>query len=125
MTAHRYLLISERNSFAQALVSSAIELDDELKVVQNPTEAIAHIERTKPDAVLWELDAMDREGVVACHNLRRHADVPIVMLVNPSATEQIVRGYRLGADAYLPIPFDRREFTARIQALLRRLAHSV
>ncbi len=120
MSTHHYLLIAESNTLANSMVSAAIGAEDELSTVRDPLEAVRMLEHGQPDAVLWAMDAADEEGVVACRILRRYSHAPIVMLVTATAKEYILRGYRLGADAYIPIPCDRREFTARVKAVIRR-----
>ncbi len=124
MTSHHYLLISGLDTLALSLVSSALTDEDELATAQNPAEAVQMMSHTQPDAVLWAIDTADEESVVACRSLRRHSHAPIVMLLSPNAKEEMLRGYRLGADAHIAIPCDRREFTARVQAVLRRMASS-
>ena len=120
MSARHYLLISGGNTFTSAMLSTALDTEDELSMARDPREAVSLLEHSQPDAVLWALDASDEEAVVACRNLRRHSRAPIVMLVSSTAKEPILRGYRLGADAHIAIPCDRREFDARVRAVLRR-----
>lgn len=120
MPSHHYLLISTLESLVDSMVNGAMQGEDELSVVGSPTEAVALMQKALPDAVLWAMDTRDEDAVVACRTLRRISPAPIVMLVSRSAGEQILRGYRLGADAHITIPCDRREFTARVQAVLRR-----
>ncbi len=120
MSVHHYLLIAGNNTLANSMVSAAMGAEDELSTVQNPFEAVRMLEHGQPDAVLWAMDASDEEGVVACRILRRYSHAPIVMLVSSTAKEYILRGYRLGADAHISIPCDRREFNARVKAVLRR-----
>ncbi len=120
MSTHHYLLIAGSNALANSMVSAVIGSDDQLSTVQDPFEAVHILEHGQPDAVLWAMDASDEEAVIACRTLRRYSQAPIVMLVTSSANEYILRGYRLGADAHIPIPCDRREFNARVKAVLRR-----
>jgi DNA-binding response OmpR family regulator len=120
MNARRYLLISGTDTSAKALVRAVMDTDDELAVARDPLEAVGLIQNGRPDAVLWAMDALDEESVFACRTLRRHSQAPIVLLVNSSAKEEVLRGYRLGADAHIAMPCDRREFNARMRAVLRR-----
>jgi DNA-binding response OmpR family regulator len=120
MNPRRYLLISGTDTPAKALVRAVMNTNDELAVARDPLEAVGLMQNTQPDAVLWAMDAMDEESVVACRTLRRHSQAPIVLLVNSSAKEDVLRGYRLGADAHIAMPCDRREFNARVRAVLRR-----
>ncbi len=106
------------------MVSAAMAADDQLATARDPFEAVQLIESAPPDAVLWDVDTRVEDAVVACHTLRRHSQAPIVMLVSAYAQEEVLRGYRLGADAHIPIPCDRREFSARFHAILRRMSKS-
>ena len=74
-----------------------------------------------PDATLRRLDRVDGiDGFEVCRRIRARSDVPIVMLTaRGDETDRIV-GLELGADDYLPKPFDMMELLARIEAVLRR-----
>lgn len=62
-----------------------------------------------------------RDGWEVCAALRAERDTtPILMLTARDAVDDRVRGLELGADDYLPKPFDFKEFLARVRALLRR-----
>jgi two-component system KDP operon response regulator KdpE len=62
----------------------------------------------------------EMDGWEVCRRLVEISNVPILMLTARGAEADIVKGLRLGADDYLAKPFSVAEFTARIQALLRR-----
>ena len=77
------------------------------------------------DAVILDLTLPDRDGLDVCRALRARNDTPILMLTaRGSATDRIV-GLELGADDYLPKPFEPRELLARLRAILRRRAAPV
>jgi DNA-binding response OmpR family regulator len=74
------------------------------------------------DAVVLDLTLPDGDGLDVCRALRAKTDTPILMLTaRGSATDRIV-GLELGADDYLPKPFEPRELLARLRAILRRRA---
>jgi DNA-binding response OmpR family regulator len=74
------------------------------------------------DAVILDLTLPDRDGLDVCRALRAKTDTPILMLTaRGEATDRII-GLELGADDYLPKPFEPRELLARIRAILRRRA---
>ena len=62
------------------------------------------------------------DGFDALRRIRLHSRVPILMLTARGDTQDRVRGLEMGADDYLPKPFDPAELVARIRAILRRLA---
>ena len=115
-----FLLISRADSVATSLVGAAMRAGDDLATVQDTNEAIRLVRLKSPDAVLCALDPSDTEAVIICRRLRRYSRAPIVMLISNKSVDTVLRGYRLGADAHIPIPCDLREFSARFRALLRR-----
>jgi DNA-binding response OmpR family regulator len=62
----------------------------------------------------------DRDGFALCSEIRAASDIPVLMLTaRGEATDRVV-GLELGADDYLPKPFNPRELLARVRAILRR-----
>ncbi|MEM9573238.1 MAG: response regulator transcription factor [Pseudomonadota bacterium] len=71
-------------------------------------------------AVVLDLMLPDADGLELCKRLRRHSDVPILMLTAKGDPMDRIVGLEIGADDYLPKPFEPRELLARIKAILRR-----
>jgi len=72
------------------------------------------------DAVILDLMLPDMDGLDVCRQLRAKSDTPLLMLTaRGDATDRIV-GLELGADDYLPKPFEPRELLARLRAIMRR-----
>jgi two-component system phosphate regulon response regulator OmpR len=72
------------------------------------------------DALVLDLSLPDMDGLEVCRRLRAHWDLPVLMLTaRGDATDRIV-GLEIGADDYLPKPFEPRELLARLKAILRR-----
>jgi len=75
---------------------------------------------TEPDLVILDLMLPGMDGLEVCRRVRQSSRVPILMLTaRGDETDRIV-GLELGADDYLPKPFNARELLARIRAILRR-----
>jgi len=74
----------------------------------------------KPDLVVLDIMMPVMDGWGVCQRLREVSDVPILMLTCRSDLRDKVRGLSMGADDYLPKPFDMEELLLRIEALLRR-----
>ena len=64
----------------------------------------------------------EMDGFELCRTIRRESSIPIVMLTARGDVMDRVVGLELGADDYLPKPFEPRELLARIQTILRRVA---
>jgi len=72
------------------------------------------------EAVILDVMLPDLDGFEVCRQVRARSSVPILMLTaRGDATDRVV-GLELGADDYLPKPFDPRELLARLGAILRR-----
>ena len=84
-------------------------------------EAIELFHRSAPDVVLIDIMLPGIDGFELCRTLRRHSDVPIVMVTARNDTHDVVAGLEAGADDYLTKPFAPKELSARIRALLRRI----
>ena len=82
---------------------------------------LAKLENDNFDAVLLDVMMPGIDGLEVCRRIRRKSDVPILMLTaRGDETDRIV-GLELGADDYLPKPFNPRELLARLRAILRRV----
>lgn len=73
-----------------------------------------------PDLVLLDIMLPELDGLEVLKALRRISTVPVVMLTARAETFDKVLGLELGADDYLVKPFDGKELTARVKAVLRR-----
>ena len=72
------------------------------------------------DLVVLDLMLPGEDGLTLCRNLRVKSDVPVVMLTAMGEETDRIVGLEMGADDYLPKPFNPRELLARIKAVLRR-----
>lgn len=72
------------------------------------------------DAVILDIMLPDMDGLEVCRRLRAQTDLPILMLTARGDEADRIVGLELGADDYLPKPFNPRELQARLAAILRR-----
>jgi two-component system phosphate regulon response regulator OmpR len=72
------------------------------------------------DAVILDLMLPDMDGLEVCRRLRAGADTPILMLTARGDAMDRIVGLEMGADDYLPKPFEPRELLARLRSILRR-----
>lgn len=73
------------------------------------------------DLVILDLMLPGEDGLVLCRELRAHSNLPVVMLTARGEETDRIVGLEMGADDYLPKPFNPRELLARIKAVLRRV----
>jgi two-component system OmpR family response regulator len=72
------------------------------------------------DLVVLDLTLPGEDGLTLCRNLRAHSSLPVVMLTARGSALDRILGLEMGADDYLPKPFEPRELLARIRSVLRR-----
>jgi two-component system OmpR family response regulator len=73
------------------------------------------------DLIVLDLMMPGEDGLSICRRLRNDSNIPIVMLTALGEEADRIVGLEIGADDYLPKPFNPRELLARIRAVLRRL----
>jgi DNA-binding response OmpR family regulator len=82
------------------------------------------VQHTSPDLVILDLMLPDMDGLQVCQKIRQlsgaQAQTPVLMLTAKGDPMDRIIGLELGADDYLPKPFEPRELLARIRAILRR-----
>ena len=83
-------------------------------------DGLAAIERTTYDAVILDVMLPDIDGFEVCRLIRARAHTPILMLTARGDEMDRIVGLEIGADDYLPKPFNPRELQARIRAIVRR-----
>jgi DNA-binding response OmpR family regulator len=81
---------------------------------------LAALTREASDVVVLDLMLPGIDGLEVCRRLRKLSDVPVLMLTARGDAADRVVGLELGADDYLPKPFEPRELLARLRAILRR-----
>jgi two-component system phosphate regulon response regulator OmpR len=87
---------------------------------ENGARGLALHRQEPPAAVILDLMLPDTDGLEICRLIRRSSDNPILMLTARGDAMDRVVGLEMGADDYLPKPFEPRELLARLRAILRR-----
>jgi two-component system OmpR family response regulator len=78
------------------------------------------LESSHVDLIVLDLTLPGEDGLTLCRDLRAQSSMPVVMLTARSAALDRILGLEMGADDYLPKPFEPRELLARIRSVLRR-----
>lgn len=77
-------------------------------------------EQSKIDLILLDIMMPEKDGWEICREIRKEADIPVIMLTARNQTTDIVKGLNMGADDYIVKPFSESELVARIKSILRR-----
>ncbi|WP_088287181.1 response regulator transcription factor [Ideonella sp. A 288] len=117
---HRLLLIDDDEHLAPPLAAYLRRFDFELVSALRPSDGLARLAEGGIDAVILDVMLPEMDGFELCRRIRRDSDIPVLMLTARGDLTDRVVGLELGADDYLPKPFEPRELAARLQTILRR-----
>jgi DNA-binding response OmpR family regulator len=114
------LLIDDDRKLAALLTEYLLRFEIQLLQAANGDEGLRQLRLETPDCVLLDVMLPGKDGFEVCREIRASSDVPVVMLTARGEVADRIVGLEIGADDYLPKPFEPRELAARIQAVLRR-----
>jgi two-component system phosphate regulon response regulator OmpR len=116
----RILLVEDDARLAEMLLEYLGQAGFGVTVASLGATALERLSEAPYDAVILDLMLPDMDGLEVCRRLRIQRDTPVLMLTaRGDAIDRIV-GLELGADDYLPKPFEPRELLARLRAIVRR-----
>ena len=116
----RILLIDDDEHLGAPLASYFARFDCVLDSATSPSDGLAKLRAQSYDAAILDVMLPEMDGFALCREIRKESDIPIVMLTARGDVMDRVVGLELGADDYLPKPFEPRELVARVQTILRR-----
>jgi len=96
----------------------------DLVFASNGSEAMDRFGEESPDLIILDIMLPLITGWEVCKMIRTRSNVPILMVTAKDTTDDKVGGLEMGADDYVVKPFDPKEVTARVKALLRRFAET-
>ena len=117
---HRILLIDDDAQLGPPLAVYFQRFELELVHALKPSDGLARLAAGGFDAAILDVMLPEMDGFELCRHIRRQGDLPVVMLTARGEVMDRVVGLELGADDYLPKPFEPRELVARLQTVLRR-----
>jgi len=118
--ADRILLIEDDSRLAAMIAEYLGEAGYRVVVAPTGRAGLERIAREPFDALVLDLMLPDMDGLEVCRALRARSDTPVLMLTARGDAADRIVGLEIGADDYLPKPFQPRELLARLRAILRR-----
>jgi len=119
----RILLVDDDRDLSSMLEEFMTHEGFEVACTTNDSTAISEISKTSVDLVILDVMLPGRSGFEILKDIRQlKPRLPVIMLTARGEAIDRILGLELGADDYLAKPFDPRELTARIRAILRRTA---
>ncbi len=122
---HRILLIDDDVQLGPPLAAYFARFDLALECALTPSAGLERLRQGGIDCAILDVMLPEMDGFALCRAIRKDNDLPIVMLTARGEVMDRVVGLELGADDYVPKPFEPRELVARVQTVLRRRGPSV
>jgi DNA-binding response OmpR family regulator len=116
----KILVVEDEESISQPFAEALRRANFEAVVTDTAAGALKLADSEQPDLVVLDLILPDGDGRDVCRELRRHSDMPIMMLTARGTEMDKIVGLELGADDYVVKPFSAAEVISRIRAVLRR-----
>ena len=116
----RLLLIDDDELLGPPLAAYFARAGFELQHATRPSAGLALLRSGGFDAAILDVMLPEMDGFELCRTIRKESELPIIMLTARGDVMDRVVGLELGADDYLPKPFEPRELAARLQTILRR-----
>ena len=117
----KILLIEDDVEFAEILTEFLTKHDFDVKHEEDPFLALGRVKIENFDLVILDLTLPGLDGLEVCAEIVEKTHIPVIISSARSDINDKVKALELGADDYLPKPYDPRELLARVSSLLRRL----
>ena len=117
-------MIEDDLELADVLTQYLKQFNIEVTNYEEPFLALSALKFTKYDLIILDLTLPGMDGLDVCKNIVKNFDIPIIISSARSDITDKVTALQLGADDYLPKPYDPRELEIRIKTILRRFNHS-
>lgn len=117
----RILIVDDEERILHFLTSKLKASGYDVVTAQSGQEALERLTSQQPDLVVLDLLLPKMHGFDVLRELRSFSSVPVIVLSALGADAERIKGLRLGADDYIPKPFNPDELLARIEAVKRRV----
>ncbi|MDR1008110.1 MAG: response regulator transcription factor [Campylobacteraceae bacterium] len=118
------IMIEDDEDLAELLVDFLRKCGIEVTTFPDPFIGISAININKYDLLILDLSLPGLDGLEICKEVREKSDIPIIISSARSDVEDKIIGLELGADDYLPKPYEPKELYARIMSVIRRYRKS-
>ena len=119
-TPPRLLVVDDDADIRTLLAEQLGKAGFTVSTAANGAEMRQALERERVDLVVLDLNLPREDGLTLCRDLRARSGLPVIMLTARSGPIDRIVGLEMGADDYVPKPFEPRELVARIRNVLRR-----
>lgn len=116
----KILLIDDDEKLFPLLKDYCAQYGIEIDCAHKPSDGFSKLESIEFDGVILDVMMPEMDGFEVCRKIRSFSDIPIIMLTARGEVTDRIVGLEIGADDYLPKPFEPRELVARINRITKR-----
>lgn len=117
---HNILLIDDDQRLGDLLSEYFQQFDMQVDHAIRPSDGFTKLKSNDYELVILDVMLPEMDGFEVCKTIRKSSDIPILMLTARGEVTDRIVGIEIGADEYLPKPFEPRELVVRIQNILKR-----
>jgi DNA-binding response OmpR family regulator len=121
MNCKTILIIDDDEKLNNLLSEYLTKFNFKVVTSYSADDGIRKLKAEQPELLILDIMLPGKDGFEACKEIRKESSIPIIMLTARGEVTDRIVGLELGADDYLPKPFEPRELVARIQSLFRRI----
>ena len=118
---NKILIIDDDKKLTSLLEEFLASHKFKIKVINSPLNFIEIVNKWVPDLIILDITLPEMDGFQVLRQIREGHETPVIMLTARGEISDRVVGLDLGADDYMPKPFEPRELLARIHSILRRV----
>ena len=125
MADTKILIVDDDSNISELLKMYFENEGYDVKIANDGVEGLNYFKIFEPDLVLLDIMLPKKDGWQVCREIREMSSKPVIMITAKGEVFDKVLGLELGADDFVVKPFDMKELSARVKAVLRRYqAHS-
>ncbi|MEL7122476.1 MAG: response regulator transcription factor, partial [Bacteroidota bacterium] len=123
MSANKILLVEDDQNFGDVLKSYLEMHDYDVTLAKDGLEGLNSYNKGQYDLCIFDVMMPKKDGFTLAKEIReKDAEMPIIFLTAKTMKEDVLKGFKIGADDYISKPFNSEELLYRIQAVLKRSA---
>jgi two-component system, OmpR family, KDP operon response regulator KdpE len=120
----RVLVVDDEIEIVRMLRRDLLTHEYQVLTARNGEEALDLFTQNRPDIILLDLTLPDMNGLEICQAIRKHSNVPIIIISANESEAEKVHALEVGADDYVTKPFGLKEVQARVRVALRHAAQT-
>ncbi len=118
------IMLEDDTEICETITRYAKDYQIDITAFHTPDTALNWLDKEPFDIMILDLTLPQMDGLEVCKKIRERHNLPIIIVSARASISERILGLEIGADDYLPKPFDPREFVARVKALVRVVKRS-